>query len=165
SPKPCARRAQKSHARPLGSPRHPVERPWGAPGPCPTLTPCHEPGTRGEIPMRIARTVRWSSVAGAIALLLALVPHPALAQGFPRTLAAPTKIGLLAERSPAVRPAFPVGYVGVSWASGSRPAVRFLRSGRWTQWQRVELDDMPSANGRTYSALVPADDASAYQLR
>src|SRR5438105_11544349 len=112
--------------------------------------------------MRTARIVRWSSFVGAIALFLSLVPHPALAEGAPRTLAANTKVGLLSGRSHSIHPAFGVGYVGVSWAAGSSPALRFLRGRHWSPWQRVELDDMPSADGRTYSARVPGRAACAY---
>ncbi len=100
-----------------------------------------------------------------IALVLGLAPRPALARGFPQTLAAQRAVGALAGAGAVVRPGFPVGYLGVSWISGSRPAVRFLHGSRWSRWTRVEFDDLPSIDGRRYSALVPGGDASAYQLR
>ena len=48
---------------------------------------------------------------------------------------------------------------------GPNPFVRFLVGGRWTTWKQTEEDELPNADGRKFSSLVPAPDADAYQVR
>ena len=66
---------------------------------------------------------------------------------------------------PVIDPAFPVDYLGLSWRSGSEPRVQFKISGGWTGWSRVHEDELPTADGRTWSTLVPGFDADAYQVQ
>ena len=90
---------------------------------------------------------------------------PAVALGFPKTLADARELGGLSGSSPMVNPDFPVDYLGVSWTSGREPFVRFLSHGRWTSWAAAHEDETPISGGRTFSALISADDADAYQVR
>lgn len=104
--------------------------------------------------------------AAVVAVALALLPVPSLARGLPRTLAATQVIGSLSGASSVVRPSFKVGFLGVSWARGAEPQARFLTQGaRWTGWTTVHEDEIPVTDGRTFSSLVAAGDALAYQLR
>ena len=86
----------------------------------------------------------------------------------------------LAERRPVgagpVVPPFSIDYLGVLWdTSGNAPehadeaaeehgAVRFRVDGTWTDWQPL-TEDGAAADGQWASALVPAGDAEAYQVR
>jgi hypothetical protein len=108
---------------------------------------------------------RWLVAASALAVLLAVVPVPAVALGPPETLAAARALGPLAGTTPTVDPSFTVDYLSVSWLAGDPPEVRFRDSGGWTAWTRVELDDIQTGGGRTYSSLISAGDAGTYQVR
>jgi Bacterial Ig domain/N-acetylmuramoyl-L-alanine amidase len=86
----------------------------------------------------------------------------------------------LADRRPVgagpVVPPFSIDYLGVLWdtpgraaehaheAAGGHGAVRFRVDGAWTDWQPLN-EDGASAAGQWASALVPAGDAEAYQVR
>lgn len=104
----------------------------------------------------------------ALLVVLSLVwlglPVPAFARGVPETLAKVQDIGSLHGRSEVQRSPFPIEYLGVSWTSGTMPKVRFLVDGSWSDWELAREDDMPTADGRTFSRLVSADGASAYQV-
>jgi uncharacterized protein with LGFP repeats len=105
-------------------------------------------------------------MAAALAVVFAVVPLPAVALGPPKTLASSRALGGLDGRTAPVDPAFPLDFLAVSWLEGGdRPEVRFRTSGAWTPWTRVTLDEIPSTGGHTYSRLVPAGDADAYQVR
>ena len=108
--------------------------------------------------------LRRASVAAGV-LALRLAPVPALGLSVPRTLTAERALGRIAGTSIVADPQFPVDYLGVSWERGGAPFVRFLADGRWSPWAQVHEDEIPSMGGRTWSALVPADHASAYQIR
>lgn len=107
---------------------------------------------------------RWLVAASALAVLLAMVPVPAVALGPPETLAAARTLGPLAGTTPTVDPSFAVDYLSVSWLAGDPPEVRFRDTGGWTAWTPVELDDIQTG-GKTYSALISAGDAGTYQVR
>ena len=82
--------------------------------------------------------------------------------GPPRTLAARTHL----DGRP-VDPDFPVDVVGVLWEGDpddGSGAVRFRHDGRWTAWRPLG-EDGAEVEGRFASALVPAGDADAYQVR
>ena len=101
----------------------------------------------------------------AAALLGTTAVTPALAVGVPDTLRGEAALGSLAGAdSRVVAPPFPVGYLGVSWVEAGGLSVRFATRGTWTAWQEVEDDGHP-ARGRTFSELMPASGADAYQLR
>ena len=86
----------------------------------------------------------------------------------------------LADRRPVgtdpVVPPFPIDYLGVLWdVPGNAPghadeaarghgAVRFRVDGAWTAWRPL-TEDGAGAEGQWASALVPAGDAEAYQVR
>src|ERR671919_795836 len=108
--------------------------------------------------------LRRASVAAGV-LALRLAPVPALGLSVPRTLTAERALGRIAGTSIVADPQFPVDYLGVSWERGGAPFVRFLADGRWSPLAQVHEDEIPSMGGRTWSALVPADHASAYQIR
>src|SRR5918996_1701645 len=96
-----------------------------------------------------------SSLAPAIVLaaVLSVVPLPVAA------------LGAVDGTGDTVEPEFPVDYLGVSWESGLLPWVRFRDDdGTWSSWSRVHEDEIPTVEGRTWSALVPAGDADAYQV-
>ncbi|HEX2089438.1 MAG TPA: peptidoglycan recognition family protein [Actinomycetota bacterium] len=102
----------------------------------------------------------------ALVFSAALLPMlPAVAIGFPKTLADNQSFGQLSEASPIENPDFPVDYLGVSWTSGHEPFVRFLTERRWTAWRMVHEDETPLSGGRTFSSLIAAADADAYQVR
>lgn len=85
-----------------------------------------------------------------------------------------------ADRRPVgagpVVPPFSVDYLGVLWdtsgqaaehaheEAGAHGAVRFRVGGTWTAWQPL-TEDGASVEGQWASALVPARDAEAYQVR
>lgn len=115
--------------------------------------------------MRSIPSLRTVALAVVLGWLAAAVPMPALAFGPPRTLTAPRTLGTVEGPSSVTDPDFPVDYLGVSWVDGSRPSVRFLVDGDWDPWTRVVEDEIPTTGGRTWSALVPAGDADAYQVR
>lgn len=109
-----------------------------------------------------------SSLAPAFALaaLLSVVPFPAAALGPPETMVAARALGTVDGTGAPVDPGFPVDYLGVSWESGPLPWVRFRAGDRtWGSWSRVHHDEIPTVGGRTWSALIPAGDADAYQVR
>ncbi|RZU32613.1 Ig-like domain-containing protein [Blastococcus saxobsidens] len=85
----------------------------------------------------------------------------------------------LADRRPvgvgAVEPGFPIDYLGVLWdtrgadehaedQAEEHGAVRFRVDGAWTAWHPL-TEDGAHAEGQWASALVPAGDAEAYQVR
>jgi hypothetical protein len=86
----------------------------------------------------------------------------------------------LADRRPVgvgiVVPEFSVDYLGVLWETRGAAAehaeeeteehgaVRFRVDGAWTPWQPL-TEDGAHAEGQWASALVPAGDAEAYQVR
>src|SRR2546428_11998693 len=101
-----------------------------------------------------------------VAVVFALVPTSAPAMSLPATLAADHAVGTLHGAGAPVRTAFPLGYLGVSWRSGRAPLVRFRSADGWRAWSRAGRDvRLPTDGGRTFSDLIPADDAVAYQLR
>jgi N-acetylmuramoyl-L-alanine amidase-like protein len=108
------------------------------------------------------RRVVWPAVIG---LVLAALPTPALALGPPKTLAKGASLGAVRGSATPVSSAFPIQYVGVSWASGANPFVRLHENGHWTRWEQTEEDELPNADGRVFSSLIPAADADAYQVR
>ncbi|MEJ7765481.1 MAG: N-acetylmuramoyl-L-alanine amidase [Acidimicrobiales bacterium] len=67
-----------------------------------------------------------------------------------------------------VEPGFPIDFVAVTWlgpADGhDGAAVRFRRGAVWDPWQPLE-EDGAQQEGAFGSALVPAGDADAYQVR
>ncbi len=105
------------------------------------------------------------ALAAALAAAFSAVPAPVLALGPPETLVAARGLGRLDGLSSTVSPGFPVDYLGVSWESGPPPSVRFRTHGAWEPWTRVQEDDIPTVGDRTWSALVPAGDGDAYQVR
>jgi hypothetical protein len=112
------------------------------------------------------RTLATVASALAMAATLSVIPLPVAALGPPRTLTAERALGTIEGPGPPVDPAFPVDYLGLSWALGPLPSVRFRSAdGDWGAWTRVHEDDVPAPGGRTWSALVFADDADAYQVR
>lgn len=86
----------------------------------------------------------------------------------------------LADRRPVgvgvVVPPFSIDYLGVLWdergaseehaaeEAFGHGAVRFRTDGEWTAWQPL-TEDGAQAEGEWASALVPAGDAEAYQVR
>jgi hypothetical protein len=110
-------------------------------------------------------SLRSVAVGAALAALFAAVPVPAVAPGPPRTLAARVDLGRVDGPEPPADPTFPIDFIALSWDDDSAPWVRLRHGARWTAWTRVELDDVQGTDGRTYGALVPADDADAYQVR
>jgi hypothetical protein len=100
-----------------------------------------------------------------VALVMALVPLSAPAFSAPRTLADRHRLGGIQDGSIAVDPAFPVDFLGVSWLSGQPPAVRFRHEGKWTVWTSTREEELRPLGERTFSALVFAGDADAYQVR
>ena len=112
------------------------------------------------------RKLRPLLTVAVVAVLIPLIPLPALARSLPRTLADSERLGRLDGIGHVVDASFRVEYLGVSWRSGRLPLVRFRVCGRWTRWAGVRVDDdLPSLDGRTYSPLVAADGADAYQLK
>jgi hypothetical protein len=106
------------------------------------------------------------ALAVALAAAFSVVPVPVAALGPPETMAATRALGAVDGAAAPVDPAFPVDYLGVSWESGSPPSVRFLDAdGGWSPWTPVHEDEIPTTDGRTWSTLVPAGDADAYQVR
>lgn len=89
----------------------------------------------------------------------------------PETLADRRPVGA----GPVVTP-FPIDYLGVLWEArgpasehahgktGVHGAVRFRVAGSWTAWQPL-TEDAAEEDGQWASALVPAGDAEAYQVR
>src|SRR5919108_1159872 len=113
--------------------------------------------------MRLSRRfLLFGLVLGSV---IAAIPTPAPALSAPRTLAAGRDLGTVKRPGPIVDPAFPIDYLGISWRSGGKPRVRFRIAGGWTTWTRVHEDELPSRDGRTWSTLIPAFDADAYQVR
>ena len=101
-----------------------------------------------------------------LAAALSVLPLPVAALGPPRTQTAERSLGTIDGIGPPVDPAFPVDYLGLSWALGPLPWVRFRADdGAWSSWTRLHEDDVPAPGGRTWSALTFADDADAYQIR
>lgn len=86
----------------------------------------------------------------------------------------------LADRRPVgvgpVEPGFPIDHLGVLWETRETAAehsdreieghgaVRFRVDGTWTAWRPL-TEDGAHAEGQWASALVPAGDAEAYQVR
>ncbi|MFN2641410.1 MAG: hypothetical protein ABR548_05880, partial [Actinomycetota bacterium] len=103
---------------------------------------------------------------GVLAIALVVLPTPALERGVPHTLAATSRVGSVAGVSAVIRNRFPIDFAAVSWSAGDEPAIRFLSArSRWSSWVVAHQDELPSSGGRTYSALVPANDAVAVQVR
>lgn len=106
------------------------------------------------------------ALVAAVAVVLSVVPVPVAALNPPKTMAATRALGAVNGASAPVDPAFAVDHLGVSWESGSPPSVRFRAAdGAWGPWIRVHEDEIPTTAGRTWSTLVPAGDADAYQVR
>lgn len=108
----------------------------------------------------------------ALFLGVAFVDLPgAQAVEAPETLADRRPVGA----GPVVTP-FPIDHLGVLWdtpgdapehadeEAGSYGAVRFRVDGAWTRWQPL-AEDSVAVPGQWASALVPAGDAEAYQVR
>ncbi len=100
-----------------------------------------------------------------LGLLAGLAPVPAFALGHPETLADTRALGRVDGNSAVFDVSFPIDYLGISWTTGSEPTVRFRNAGRWGDWQEVHPDDIPRLQSRTYSSLLAADDAQAFQIR
>jgi hypothetical protein len=111
------------------------------------------------------RRYRLLPLALALGLGAALVPGPAFSLSPPRTLALPHELGDLADRSGVVDPPFPIDFVGISWTAGEEPDIRFRTGGRWTTWRVAHHDEIPTDHGATFSRLIDAGDADAYQVR
>lgn len=78
----------------------------------------------------------------------------------PRTLAQS-----VAVQTGTIDPSFPVDFVAVKWTGPPGAAsVRLQHRGRWGGWQPMGEDGVQQP-GRFGSALVPAGDAEAYQVR
>lgn len=108
---------------------------------------------------------RRTIVVLALAVTAAAVPTPALSLSAPRTLAARVTLGALEGEGPVVEPGFAIDFLGLSWGSGDEPLVRFRSDGAWAPWRVAHLDDLPRSGGRTWSRLVPAGGAEAFQVR
>jgi N-acetylmuramoyl-L-alanine amidase-like protein len=114
----------------------------------------------------MTRRGRFLLFLSALLVFATLLPvMPAIAVGFPKTLADARNFGGLVGASPIVISGFPVDYLGVSWASGREPVVRFRSNGRWKRWVVAHEDETPTSGGRTFSALILGGDADAYQVR
>ena len=101
-----------------------------------------------------------------LGMVFVLVPVSAPALSMPATLAANHTVGSLHGSSEAIRPAFPIEYLGVAWRSGPAPAARFETHDRWGRWQAVHPEtDLPGRDGLHHSDLIPGYGAQAYQLR
>lgn len=112
------------------------------------------------------RTLATAASALTLAAIVSAIPLPVAALGPPRTLTAERALGAIDGTGPLVDPAFPVDYLGLSWALGPLPSVRFrAEDGTWGPWTPLHEDDVPAPGGRTWSALEFADDADAYQVR
>jgi hypothetical protein len=111
------------------------------------------------------RAHRNLAFAVALGLGAVLVPAPALSLSAPRTLALAEQLGDIGDRGPVVDPPFPVDFVGMSWTAGEEPRVRFRTGGRWTDWRIAHEDEIPSDGKATFSRLVDAGDADAFQVR
>jgi hypothetical protein len=106
-------------------------------------------------------TITAAAVVAATGLSASAAPPraPGPAQ-VPQTLAQSVPV-----RAGAVVPGFPVDYVAVTWDGAHGEAlVRFRHGSSWTGWQPMGEDGLQRPGGFS-SALVPADDADAYQVR
>lgn len=110
------------------------------------------------------RTHTFLPLALVVGLGAALLPGPAFSLSAPRTLALARQLGDLGDRSGVIDPPFPVDFVGISWTAGDEPSVRFRVEGRWTRWTETEDDEL-AADGPTFSRLVDAGGADAFQVR
>jgi uncharacterized protein with LGFP repeats len=108
---------------------------------------------------------RTLALAALLAVALAVVPVPALSLSAPKTLAVERTLGQVEGPSEVADPRFPVDHLGISWLGDRRPEVRFRTGGNWGPWIEPEEDEIPTVDGRTWSTLVPAVGAGAYQLR
>ncbi|MEX5295884.1 N-acetylmuramoyl-L-alanine amidase [Kocuria sp. CPCC 205268] len=121
---------------------------------------------------RSVKFVVHAVVAGLVVSLAVLWSGPAVARTVPETVAdsRPVQTG-------EVPTDFTIDYVGVLWdvpagqehaaeAPGPEPhgAVRFRKDGEWGPWTPLHEDGVTSP-GQWASALVPAADAEAYQVR
>ncbi len=111
------------------------------------------------------RSAKLLALLVLFALLLVVLPLPALALSAPETLARSVDLGSLAGLSRHVGAPFTIDFLGVSWLSGREPSIRFSVNGRWTSWVTAHEDDLPRVGRRTFSSLVPANDADAFQVR
>ncbi|HEV3475202.1 MAG TPA: N-acetylmuramoyl-L-alanine amidase [Actinomycetota bacterium] len=112
------------------------------------------------------RTYRFLPLAVVLALGAVLVPGPALSLSAPRTLAVAVSLGDLTGRSGVVDPPFPVDFVGISWTSGGEPSMRLRADdGTWKPWTVAHEEEIPANDGATFSRLVEASDADAFQVR
>jgi hypothetical protein len=115
------------------------------------------------------RSLRPAVVALTAAALLTTSAHSATAAPPPRAPGAVQVPETLAQSVPArtgaVVPGFPVDYVAVTWDGAHGDAlVRFRHGSTWSAWQPMGEDGLQRPGGFS-SALVPADDAVAYQVR
>ncbi len=117
--------------------------------------------------VRMKRFPKNLALAAAIGVLMAIVPVPAMALSAPETLSATTAVGDVDGRGPVVEASFPVGHLGLSWIGDPHPhpEVRFRTDDAWGPWTEVHEDEIQTASDRTWSALVPAWGADAYQIR
>lgn len=111
------------------------------------------------------------ATVSAVVLGTALVHLPvSQAVEVPETLADRRPVGV----GPVV-PGFPIDHLAVLWDSpaaaehaddeaGQHGAVRFRVDDAWTAWQPL-TEDGAHAEGQWASALVPGEDADAYQVR
>lgn len=112
--------------------------------------------------MKTRRLLSASLIAG---LVLTFAPPAEVALSAPTTLAQKRPIGPLDGLSPKVRVPFPIDYLGVSWASGAEPSVRFFAAGRRSSWLTVHEDEVQTPGDKIFSRLISAGDASHFQLR
>lgn len=107
-------------------------------------------------------TVTAAALLTATALTAAAAPPPRSPGQVqvPETLAQSVPV-----RAGAVVPGFPVDYVAVTWDGEHGDALVRFRHGSSSGAWRLMGEDGLQRPGRFSSALVPADDADAYQVR
>jgi hypothetical protein len=112
------------------------------------------------------RRTRLLLLALLLGMAWALVPVSAPALSTPTTLAQSRAIGSVDGTSRVIDSTYRIGYLALSWLRGGAPQVRFERAGHWTGWRRSTVEtDLPTPGPRTYSDLIPAGDAVAFQVR
>src|SRR5215211_4520608 len=108
--------------------------------------------------MRLA--VRLLVAAGVVAATLSVDASSVTAVVSHRTLVHSATVDGEPER-----PGFSIDFVAVMWEGHHGEAtVRFLKQRRWSSWEPLPEDGIEE-EGRFASALMPAGDADAYQLR
>ena len=111
-------------------------------------------------PAVVAVTAAALLTTSALSASAAPPPRGPGAVQVPETLAHSVPV-----RAGAVVPGFPVDYVAVTWDGAHGDAsVRFRHGSSWTAWQPMGEDGLQRPGGFS-SALVPAEDATAYQVR